>query len=287
MSRSQANPHAGHCRGAYSSSGLACERSAVPNRVEAVRTRRTPHPARTPVATYGCESRNPQRGSPKRGALDVGDPRQERLTATFTGAVRVHAPPVGDGRSTTPRATIAQSAPGRCLGCRTTSGGKEIEDEIALFATCTALVMSAFGASAASPAADPQNFRVSLRVTLVSCQGGNLLDCSFEGSAMVPHLGRATVTGSIAKGCVIPLDYCIWNFDATLTPSGAHGGRTLTVVGSVQWFPNEPPPAALPWDAREDSGYAGHGTSTDDFSYQLPYGSEFTINLMGTLRPAN
>jgi hypothetical protein len=157
---------------------------------------------------------------------------------------------------------------------------------LVLFAIFTALVLLVFAASPASPATNPENFQVSLRVTVVNCQGGNLPECSFEGTAVVPKLGRVTVTGYIIKGCVYALDYCIWTLAVTMTPSGAHGGRTLTVVGEVQWYPNESPPTSLPWDAREDLGYAGHGTSTDDFAYQA-YGSEFTINLMGTLRPAN
>ena len=162
-----------------------------------------------------------------------------------------------------------------------------MKTRLALFAIFTALMLSAFGASPASPAADPENFQVSLRVTLVSCEGGNLPDCSFEGSAVVPQLGRATVTGHIIKGCVGGLDFCIWDLGVRMTPRGAHGDRTLGVVGQVQWSPDQSPPTALPWDAQEDLGYAGHGTSTDDFSSQLPYGSEFTIDLVGTLLPAN
>ena len=160
-----------------------------------------------------------------------------------------------------------------------------MKTRLLLFATFTALVLLVVAASA-SPAADSANFRVSLRVTVVNCEGGNLPECSFEGSAVVPKLGHVTVTGNILKGCVYALDYCIWGLAVTMTPSGSHGGRTLTVFGGVQWYPNESPPTSLPWDAREDLGYAGHGTSTDDFSYQ-PYGSEFTIDLTGTLRPVN
>ena len=88
-----------------------------------------------------------------------------------------------------------------------------MKTRLALFAIFTALMLSAFGASPASPAADPENFQVSLRVTLVSCEGGNLPDCSFEGSAVVPQLGRATVTGHIIKGCVGGLDFCESKFD--------------------------------------------------------------------------
>ena len=81
-----------------------------------------------------------------------------------------------------------------------------------LFAIFTALALSMIAASA-SPAADSENFRASLRVTVVNCEGGNLPECSFEGSAVVPKLGSVTVTGIIAKGCT-ELDTCAWNLDA-------------------------------------------------------------------------
>ena len=57
--------------------------------------------------------------------------------------------------------------------------------------------------------------------------------------------------------------------------------------GEVQWSPDQPAPAALPWEASEERGYVGQGTSTDDFSYLLPYGAQFTINLTGTLKPVH
>jgi hypothetical protein len=156
---------------------------------------------------------------------------------------------------------------------------------LALLAIITALVLSAFGASPASPANDPQNFRASLHVTVTSCEGGTIPECRFDGRAVVPQLGSVGVTGVIVKGCNA-LYTCLWLLNVTLTPVGTHGGRTLVVIGDAQWASDfGQPPAELPWQAQEDSGYTGDGTSTDDFAYQ-PYGSEFTINLIGTLRQA-
>jgi len=160
-----------------------------------------------------------------------------------------------------------------------------MKTRLALFATITALVLSAFGASPASPANDPENFRASLDVTVTSCEGGTVPECRFDGSAVVPQLGRVSVTGLIAKGCNA-LYSCVWLVRVTLTPIGTHGGRTLVVLGDAQWSSDfGQPPTELPWQADEDLGYTGHGTLTDDFAYQ-PYGSEFTINLIGTLRRA-
>jgi len=159
---------------------------------------------------------------------------------------------------------------------------------LALFATCTALVMSAFGASPASPAADPENFRVSLHVTLGSCVGVNLLHCSFEGSAVVPKLGRAAATGEITKGCEFAFDSCLWQVIATMTTSAGDGGRTLSLGGDATWTPSaEQPPPALHWVTLENSDFVGQGTYTDDCVLALfRCGSEFTINLTGTLRLA-
>jgi hypothetical protein len=86
---------------------------------------------------------------------------------------------------------------------------------------------------------------------------------------------------------VVSLLFCIWDFNATLTPSGEHGGWILALRGQLQWDVDQPSPTAVPWDTNTDLGYAGHGTATDDVSYLLPYGAQFTINLNGTLTPAH
>ena len=157
---------------------------------------------------------------------------------------------------------------------------------LALVTILSAVLLAAVGATPASPA-DPENFRTSLTVTVISCEGGNLPQCRFEGSAVVPQLGPVTIAGSIIKGCVVPLFFCIWDFNATLTPSGGHGGRILALGGQVQWDLDQPAPTAVPWEANNELDYAGQGTATDDFTYQLPYGSQFTINLTGTLKPVH
>jgi hypothetical protein len=161
-----------------------------------------------------------------------------------------------------------------------------MKTRLALFTILSAMLLTAFGASSAY-SADPENFRAGLTVTVTSCEGGNLPVCQFEGSAVVPQLGRVTVTGSIFKGCLIQFQHCDWGFFATLTPSGEHGGRILSIGGSTEWDPEQPAPSSLAWETREDLRYIGQGTATDDFSYSIPYGGQFTINLTGTLRPVH
>ena len=157
-----------------------------------------------------------------------------------------------------------------------------MKTRLALFATFTALVVSAFGASPASTAADPENFRVSLNMTRGSCEGGTVPECRFDGSAVVPQLGHVSVTGLIAKGCNA-LYSCVWGFNATMTRSAGNGERTLSLAAGAQWSNdpdnNEQPPQELHWGTLENSDFVGQGTSTDDFAYQ----EEFTINLVGTL----
>jgi hypothetical protein len=168
------------------------------------------------------------------------------------------------------------------------------------------LVVSAFGASPASPAADPENFRVSISATIISSEGGTIPVYTIEGSAVFPQLGAATGPGLYSHGCdgidqdengVMP---CYQSLIFAAAPlAGTHGGSKLVITAADQWRSDEPEPAQWHWQAVDNCesifceslgwedfrGYEGGGTYTiEGFTGQ--WGSEFTINLTGTLRLA-
>lgn len=184
-----------------------------------------------------------------------------------------------------------------------------MKTRLAVFATFTASVVMAFGASPARPAADPMNFSVSISATIITSEGGTIPDYTIEGSAVFPGLGVATGVGRYLHGCdgidqdengVMP---CFQQLIFAATPlKGRHGGRKLVIKAADQWRSDEPEPAQWHWQAADNledcgsfcelpgwedfRGYKGGGTYTiEGFTGQ--WGAEFTINLTGTLRPAH
>lgn len=72
------------------------------------------------------------------------------------------------------------------------------------FAALAIVVVGAFAAVAASPAAPsatPTNFRVTFDLTFTHSDCGTFCDEYFEGTAIVPKIGPAEVTAVLNQGC--------------------------------------------------------------------------------------
>lgn len=125
----------------------------------------------------------------------------------------------------------------------------------------------AFAPAASSQPAEtkPQNFKATLVGTVVGGAGTCcIVSRFFEGSAVVPMLGRVTFQGNWSEGFVQFSDPVTRHQSLSLrlvSPSG----DALVLAGVTQWFAGDPMPA-LTWNVSEATGrfaaYAGSGTYT-------------------------
>jgi hypothetical protein len=156
----------------------------------------------------------------------------------------------------------------------------------ALASVAAALLMAGEVASPAL-AKTPTDFEVTLTATLT---GGDVNPFYgsrfFEGSGVIPKLGKVTFTGSLLQSEAIGDAYCLSTF-RTVVPCvreldlrvTSASGRQVRIFSSVEWTPPAVPVVG-PWTASGD--FTGSGT------YELQpifgeVGDEFTFLLSGTL----